>query len=100
MTGNPLAAAPDHHLVHVALHQHVAMPILGRHRVVVGAIAYQRQRTHPRHPLLASFIRADRQWQEGRSVPRKAFSDRLRFTTNPTPPAPPALPPPLRHYRL
>src|ERR1039457_6573089 len=44
------------------------MPILGRHRVVVGAIAYQRHRTHSRHSLLAGFILAGRQRQEGRPV--------------------------------
>ncbi|HEX9110426.1 MAG TPA: hypothetical protein VF845_03030 [Terriglobales bacterium] len=39
---NHLTAADDHHLVHVTLHQHVAMPILSGHRVIVRAIAHQR----------------------------------------------------------
>ncbi len=38
--------------------QHLAVPVLGRHRVIVGAIAHQRHRTHSRHTLLAGFILA------------------------------------------
>ena len=39
--GDHFATADDYRLVHEALHQHLAMSIRGRHRIVVDVIADQ-----------------------------------------------------------
>jgi len=81
MPGDDLAAAGDHHFVHVALYQNLAMAIWSRHRVVAGAIAYQRERSDARRYLFASFIRRCWQRQHRCPVTFKALADRLRMPT-------------------
>ena len=58
MSGDDLGPATDHHLVHVALHQHVPVSVGHRHRVIIGAVPDQGQRTHPAGLLVASIIRS------------------------------------------
>ena len=57
MAGDLLTATHDHDLVHVAFHHHRAVTVGGRHRVVVAAVAHQRQRRDPRRALVARVIR-------------------------------------------
>ena len=56
MSGDDLSPATDDHLVHVALYQYVAVPVGHRHRVVVGPVPDQGQRTHPACLLVAGII--------------------------------------------
>ena len=69
MLGDELRPATDHHLIHVALHQHVAVPVGHRYRVVVGPVADQRQRTHSASLLVAGVVGCRRQGQQGLQVP-------------------------------
>ena len=77
MTGDLLTPADDHDDVHVALHHHVAVAVGGWHRVVVAAVAHQRQRRDPRRARVAGFIRDRRQRQQRGAVAREALPDRL-----------------------
>lgn len=61
MPGDPLGAATDDHVIDVGFHQHLAMAVARRNRVVVGLIARQRQRAHPRRSFVASLVRRRRQ---------------------------------------
>jgi hypothetical protein len=56
VTGDDLSPTCDDDLVHVAAHDHLAMPKARRHRVVVAPVAHQRQRGHPRADLLAGVV--------------------------------------------
>ena len=56
MFGDDLGAAADHHPVHVAFDQHIPMSVGHRHRVVVGAVPHQGQRTDPAGLLVAGVI--------------------------------------------
>jgi hypothetical protein len=87
MLGDDFADAGDHHFVHVALHPYLAVSVRGWRRVVVRAIADQRQRTEPYRELLASFVRDRGQRQQCCTVALKPFSDGLCV------PAPPPLTP-------
>ncbi len=52
MAGDHLGSAADDHFMDVATHQHLAMTIGDRHRVVVAAVAHQGERAHAcAHPL-------------------------------------------------
>src|SRR6266851_9862807 len=75
--GDDFAGAGNHHFMHLALHPYLAVPILRWHRVVVRAIANQRQRTDPRGDLLAGFIGRRGQRQHGRTVALEALTDGL-----------------------
>jgi hypothetical protein len=85
--GDDFTAAADRDVIHIALHQHFAVSIRGWRRVVVGAVANQRQRVDPRHLLLAGFMGRRGQRQQHCPVPFKALADRLLV------PAQPPLPP-------
>ena len=87
MAGDDFARARDRHLMNIAPHQHPEMPVAGRHRVVVAAIADQRQRTDPGRDLFAGLIRRDGKRQQRCPVTLEALADRLRV------PAQPPLPP-------
>ena len=52
------AGAADHDFPHERFHQHLPMPILDRHRIIVGLIPHQRLRTGARGALLAGFVGA------------------------------------------
>ena len=54
MAGNLVTAAHDHDLVHVAFHYHRPVAVGGRHRIVIAAVAHQRQRRDPRRALVAA----------------------------------------------
>ena len=56
-TRSPQAPAHDHDLVHVAFHYHRPVAVGGRHRVVIAAVAHQRQRRDPRRALVAGVVR-------------------------------------------
>jgi hypothetical protein len=47
MTGDLRGAAGDYYFMDITADQHLTMAILGRHRVVVAAVTYQRQRVDP-----------------------------------------------------
>lgn len=82
-----LACAGDGHLVDVATHQQLEMSMPRGHRVVVAAIAHQRQRTDSRRDLLAGFIRCRGQRQQRRTITLEAFADGLGIATQtPLPP--------------
>ena len=75
-----LRAAGDDDLVHVAAHDHLAMPIARRHGVVVAPVAHQRQRRHARPDLLAGIV--GRRWglaQRGQ-IALQTLADRLGVT--------------------
>src|ERR1035437_5458523 len=80
---NHITAAGDHHLVYVALHMNLTVPVLGRHGVVVGAITDQRQRTDPHLDLLAGFVRRRGQRQHRCPVTLEALADRLHVSAEP-----------------
>ena len=77
MPGDLFTAAHDHDVLHVAFHQHRAVTVGGRHRVVVAAVAHQRQRGDPRRAPVAGVIRNRRQRQQRVAVSREALPDRL-----------------------
>jgi hypothetical protein len=61
VAGDLLAAADDRHPVDIAADQHRAVAVGGRHRVIVVAIAHQRQRADPTRSLLARLV--GHRWQ-------------------------------------
>ena len=83
MTRDLLGAAGDYHLVDIAADQHFAVAIGGRHRVVIAAVAHQRQRADSRRSLLAGFIGSRRQRQQGGLISHQPLADRLSMTTQP-----------------
>ena len=85
MAGALLTAPHDHDLVHVAFHHHRAVPGGGRPRVVVAAVAHQRQRRDPRRALGARVIRDRRQREQRLAVAREALPDRLGVPPEPAP---------------
>ena len=60
---NHFAGATDHHFPYEGFHQHLPMPVFGRHRVIVGLIPHQRLRTDPGGSLVTGFIRRRRKRQ-------------------------------------
>ena len=58
MAGDLLAAADDLHPVDIAADHHRAVAVGGRDRVVIVAIAHQRQRADPTRSLVARLVRA------------------------------------------
>ena len=78
-----LTGAGNHHFMHEALHQNLAVSILGWHRVVVATIANQRQRSNSHRDLLAGFVRSCGQRQHRRAVAFEAFANRLRVAAQP-----------------
>ena len=56
MPGDLFAAAADDHLIDVGLQHYFAVAVARRNRVVVGPIAHQRQRRHPRRALVTSVV--------------------------------------------
>ena len=69
MAGDDLGPAADDHPVHVAPHQHVAVPVGHRRRVVVGPVPQQRQGTDPARLLLTGVVGCCRRGQQGLQVP-------------------------------
>ena len=57
MPGDLLTPAHDHDVVDVAFHDHRPVAVGGRHRVVIAAVAHQRQRRDPRRALVAGVVR-------------------------------------------
>ena len=77
MSGNDLSAAADHHLIHVALDQHVPVSVGHRRRVVVGAVPYPGQGTDPAGLLVAGIIGHGGQGQQGFQFPLHPLADGL-----------------------
>src|SRR5690606_12264267 len=86
-----LRTAGNYHLMDVAAHQHLAMAIGTRDRIVVATIAHQRQRTDPCGALVAGIVGDDRQRLEVSAIAFEALSDRLAMTTQPVLHSPAAL---------
>src|SRR5947209_20314858 len=78
MPGDHFAAMSDHHFMHIPLHQHLTMPVLGGNGVVVGAIAHQRQRADPRRDRFTGLVWSRGKRQHRRTVALEALADRLR----------------------
>ena len=77
MPGDDLGATGDHHLVDIAAHQHLAVAVGRRHRVVVEPVAHQRQRGDRRGHLLAGVVgRRQRRLERGK-VALQPLADRL-----------------------
>ena len=77
MPGDDLSSAADHHPVHVALHQHVPVAYGHRHRVIIGAVPHQGQRTHPAGRLVAGVVGRGWQRQQRVQVPLHPLADGL-----------------------
>jgi len=78
-----LGATGDHHLMHVTAYDYITVTETRRHRVVVAAVAHQRQRRDARHQLLAGVVRR-RQWlAEGCQTTCKPRADGLVVATYP-----------------
>ncbi len=73
MTGDYLRPAADHYLVYIATDQHVPMAVGHRHRVVVGPVPDQRQRTDPGRVLVAGIVGGCRKGKQGRQVPLQSL---------------------------
>ena len=80
MPGDLFAAAADDHLIDVSSQQYFAVAVARRNRVVVGPIAHQRQRRHPRRALVASVIPDSRQRQKRLAVALETLTDRFRVS--------------------
>ncbi len=77
MTGDLDAVAENDDLVDEALHQHVAKPVARRDRIVVRAIANERQGRDLRRAFVAGLERRRGKLPQGRSVGDKPLADRL-----------------------
>jgi len=73
--------AGDHHLVNVSADQHFSVAIGSRHRVVVAAVAHQRERADSRCSLLAGLIGSGGQRQEPSAVSHQPLADGLIVAT-------------------
>jgi len=73
-----LTARDDHDAVNVGLDQNLAMTELGRHRVIVGAVANQRDRADACGRLIAGLEGCGRQRQKHSAVTLEALTDGLR----------------------
>ncbi len=78
MTRDELAAAGDHHFMHVPLHQNFTMSVAGGHRIIVGAIPNQQQRSDPRR---RSFRRTHRARRASSASPLGAGSSGITGDT-------------------
>ena len=87
VAGNHLSATDVLNLMHVALDQHLTVDVLGRDRVVVGAIADQRDLTDPGSDLVAGFVGRGRQRQHVRTVALESLCNGLRMTKQTVPAA-------------
>jgi hypothetical protein len=67
--GDDLGPAGDHHLLDIALHQHRAVAVGGRHRVVVALVAHEGQRGDPCRPAVAGLIGHGWPWPQDGEVP-------------------------------
>jgi hypothetical protein len=90
VAGDLLAAADDLHPVDIAADQHRAVAVGGRDRVVIGAIAHQRQRADPTRSLLAWLVGHGWQVKENCLICRQTAPDRGVVTTQPIIEAAPA----------
>ena len=77
MTGYHVRPAADDNLVDIASDQHLSVSVCDRHRVVVGAVADQRQRANTGQVPVARVIRHCRQRQEGVEITHHALAYRL-----------------------
>jgi hypothetical protein len=78
-----LGAAGDHDLVDVAAHQHRAVAVGGRHRVVVAVVAHQGQRGDPPRPAVAGLVRYGRAHLQGGEVAHQPLADALGMAADP-----------------
>jgi hypothetical protein len=83
MAGDHFASADDHHLVHIALHHHLAVSIFGGHGVIVRTIAHQRQRGDASGDFLAGIKRGSRQRQQCGAIALEPFADGLSVSAQP-----------------
>ena len=77
------AAADDDHLVDVAAHQHRAMAVGGRHRIVIALVAHERERGDPPRPAFAGLVRYRRSHLQGGEVAHQPLADGLGMTADP-----------------
>src|SRR5208283_4412969 len=81
--GDDFAPRYDHDVVDVSLDQHLAMAVPGRNRVIVGAVANQRDGADACGRLVAGLEASRRQRQQCCAVAFEAFADGLPMATQP-----------------
>ena len=80
VSGDDLGPTADDHRINVAPNQHVPVSVGHRHRVAVGLVPDQGQRTHPARLLLAGVVCCWRQRQQGVQVPLHPLADGLHMS--------------------
>ena len=81
--GDDRRPAGDHHLLDIAPHQHRAVAIGGRHRVVVAVVAHQRQCRDPGRFAVAGLIGGWWSRLQGRQIAHQPLADALVMAANP-----------------
>ena len=81
--GDDLSTAGDDHLVDVAAHQHRAMAIGGRYRIVVALVAHERERGDPPRPAFVGLVRYGRAHLQSGEVADQPLADGLGLTADP-----------------
>src|SRR5471030_264268 len=76
MTCDHLRAARDHHVMDITAHNYIAVAVGRRHRVVIEAVAHQRQRGDSRGHLLASIVRRRQRHLKGGKITLQPLADR------------------------
>ena len=77
MPRDDLGATADDDLVDVAAHQHRAMAVGGRHRIVVALVAHERERGDPPRPAFAGLVRHGRAHLQSGEVAHQPLADAL-----------------------
>ncbi len=78
MSGDNFSSASYDHFIHVSPYHDVPVSAGYRHRVVIGPVPDQRQRTHPPRLPVAGVVGNWRQWQQYVEVPLHPPPDGLR----------------------
>ena len=85
MPGYHLRPAADHHLAHIAPHQHLHVTVGHGHRVVVGPVPHQGQGADTAHVLVAGIVGHGGEWQQGLQVTLHPLAYSLLVTTQLSP---------------
>ncbi len=81
--GDDLCPTGDHHLCDIALHQHRAVAIGGRHRVVVAVVAHQRQCRDPGRFAVAGLTGGRWPRLQGGKIAHQSLADAFLMAANP-----------------
>src|SRR3954468_16434285 len=83
MPGDNRRPAGDHHLRDIALHQHRAVAVSGRHRVVVAVVTHQRACRNPGWFALAGLLGGWWPRLQGEKIAPQPLADALLMTAHP-----------------